>query len=362
VTAQAYLDAGAPPSLYASVGARLDALVPWFGLEDQRATIRRAYALLCSRSLRIPAGVRPLHGSRLNEDGTPFQLAVAVASSGARLQFVADVGPLSAGAAERAAAARRCLRRLARAFGASAWVPHLIEVFDELAPPDDPDLLADDAGPAWMGVSFAAGRAASLKLYVNARWGRADARWARLTALAEVAGVAREWQEAHLRAAALEPLGVSLTVADGAAPTYRIYLGGYGRRFRDYEELAHDCGGAALAGLVRRYGRTLLGAGYDHPTRSAVWSLGAEEGSFVDHKLELCGHCAFADDVQARGRCLEWLRAIGAPPAPYVRLVDLLSGSGLGTRGRLHAYLGVGSSRGRPYSTFYFNPAASLQS
>lgn len=361
MTAQAYLAAGTAPSLYSSIRGRLDRLLPTFALEGQRETIREAYALLCRPSLQISARGRPLHGSRLNEDGTPFQLAVAVAGSTARLQLVSDIGPLSGGSAERTAAVRNRLPRVADALGASECVSHLSEVLDELAPADDPDLLGDGSGPAWLGVSFTENRPASLKVYINARWGPEHARWARLTQVAGMAGVTREWSESRARTGELEPLGVSITVAAGAAPKYRMYLGGYGRPFGSYEDLARACGGAALAGLVQRYGRTLLADDYDHPTRSAVWSFGAEEGSFVDHKLELCGHCAFEDDVQARRRSLAWLRAIGASALAYTHAVDVLSDpSPSGTHARLHAYLGVGASRGRPYSTFYFNPAATL--
>ena len=355
MTAQAYLDT---PSLYTSVVERLDALVPSFGLEGRRETIRKAYELLCRRSLQLPAGRRPLHGSRLNEDGTPFQLALALAGPTARLQFVSDIGPLSGGNAERGVAARRCLPRIARVLGASMWVAHLSEVLDELAPQDDPDLLADDSGVVWVGVSFAAGRPPALKVYINARWGCEDARWARLATFAEIARVTRGWCDVRARAAALEPLGVSLTVAAGGSPKYRSYLGGYGRPFGYYEDLARVCGGTALAGLVRRFGRVVLAEGYHRPTRSAVWSIGAEDGSFVDRKLELCGHCVFEDDEKARERALAWLRATGTSAAPYVRVVDVLSGER--SRSRLHAYLGVGANRGRPYSTFYFNPAATL--
>jgi hypothetical protein len=361
VTAQAQLNAGTAPSLYTSVRSRLDQLLPTFRLEDQRQTIQDAYALLCRRALWFPVGGRPLHGSRLNDDGTPFQLGLTIAGSSTRLQFVSDVGPLSAGNAERGAAIRQHLPRIADALGSAGGVSHLSELLDEFAPPDDPELLADDSGPVWLGVSFAANRPASLKTYINARRGPEDARWSRLAAFAGVAGVAREWHEARACAAQLLPLGVSVTVADGASPKYRIYLGGYGRRFAYYEELARACGGAALAGLVRRYGRTLLADAYGYPTRSVVWSFGAEHGSFVDHKFELCGHCAFQDDVEARARSLAWLRSTGASAAPYTRAVDVLSGtSARRPRTRLHAYLGVGANPHGPYSTFYFNPAATL--
>lgn len=361
MTAQPYLDPDTTSSVYTSVRRELDLLLPTFGLEGQRETIRDVYGLLCRRSLRFPAGSRPLHGSRLNEDGTPFQLAVAVTGSTARLQLVSDVGPLAAGNAERAMAARRCLPRIADVLACSGWVSHLLDVLDEFVPTDDPNLLGDDSGPVWLGVSVAPNRLASLKVYINARWGTPDARWARLTEFAGVAGVTRDWREARAHAAELEPLGVSVTVTAGAPPKYRIYLGGYGRRFGYYEDLAHVSAGSTLAGLVRRYGQTVLADRHGHPTRSVVWSFGAEDGSFVDHKVELCGHCAFEDDVEARVRSLAWLRATGALAAPYTHAVDVLSGTSARLpRTRLHAYLGVGANRHGPYSTFYFNPAATL--
>jgi hypothetical protein len=78
-----------------------------------------------------------------------------------------------------------------------------------------------------------------------------------------------------------------------------------------------------------------------------------------DFKLELCGHCAFDTDIQANKRCIDWLSEAGVYSAPYVQMVDHLSGGVLsGTEARLHAYLGIGARKGQPYSTFYFNPAA----
>lgn len=361
MTAQAQLHPETAPSLHTSIRSRIDELLPTCGLDDQRKTIHDAYALLCGRALRFPIGQRPLHRSRLNDDGTPFQLALAIAGTNTQLQFVSDVGPLSGGNARRGRAVRRDLPRIADTLKSVSWTSHLCEMLDEFAPPADPDLLRDESGPVWLGVSFAANRPPSLKAYVNARWGPEDARWSRLATLAGVAGVAHEWGQLRARAARLDPLGVSITVAGGALPKYRIYLGGYGRRLGYYEELARACGGAALAGLVGRYGRTLLADRYGHPTRSVVWSFGAEQGSFVDHKFELCGHCAFEDDVEARTRSLMWLRAIGASTAAYTNAVNVLSGTSVRPpRSRLHAYLGVGANGHRPYSTFYFNPAATL--
>ena len=84
--------------------------------------------------------------------------------------------------------------------------------------------------------------------------------------------------------------------------------------------------------------------------------MGLQAGRLADIKVELCGHCAFDSDVQARDRCLEWLRDDPQAGAIYRRVVELLMGGSLSaTQTTLHSYLGVGSRNDR---TFYFNPAA----
>jgi len=66
-------------------------------------------------------------------------------------------------------------------------------------------------------------------------------------------------------------------------------------------------------------------------------------------------------DARIPARCVEWLRKVNVSPELYLRVVDVLSeGTLSAVDAKLHAYLGVGVNRGRPYSTFYFNPAAGL--
>jgi len=361
VTAQADLPEVAAPSLYDCIGARLDALIPSFGLAAERTTIRHAYRLLCRESLGLSTGRRPARMSRLNADGMPFQFGLTLGPSPAPLQFVTETGPPFAGNVERAAAARRSIHRLAGLADARDGRSLLTELLSEFAPPEDPDLLADDAGALWIGAAFASGRRPRLKVYVNAKWGRQESRWTRLAAFADRVGAAREWKATRGLVEELEPLGMSLTLAAGAAPAARIYLSGYGMSFSYYERLAAACGGPAYAELLRLYGQTMLTDDYSHPTRSAVWSLGTAAGSLIDHKLELCGHCAFDSDARIPARCVEWLRKVNVSPELYLRVVDVLSeGTLSAVDAKLHAYLGVGVNRGRPYSTFYFNPAAGL--
>jgi hypothetical protein len=361
VTAQADLPEVTAPSLYDCVGARLDTLIPSFGLAEERTSIRHAYRLLCREPLGLSTWRRPSRVSRLNADGMPFQFGLTLGASGSPLQFVTETGPPLAGNAERAAAARQGIRRLAVLAGTREGLSLVTELLGELAPPDDPDLLAEDAGAFWIGAAFAPGRSPRLKVYVNAKWGGHEDRWARLAAFADRVGAAHEWKARRGMVEELEPLGISLTLAADAAPAARIYLSGYGRSFSYYERLGAACGGPAFAELLRLYGQTMLADDYRYPTRSAVWSLGTVAGSLTDCKLELCGHCAFDSDARIRAHCVEWLQHVNVSPELYLRMVDVLSGGTLSAvDAKLHAYVGVGVNRGRPYSTFYFNPAAGL--
>lgn len=346
----------AQATLYDHVGGLLAELVPYFGLERRRATVERAYALLCRESLAFPRDGRPVRASRLNADGTPFEFSLAIGTRPPALQFLAETGRAEASGDERLASARAAVAALSELFGAGAALPGILECLDEMAPGDDPALMADGAGAAWLGAGFAPGRPPGLKLYVNARWGREERRWERLAAFAGRFGVAAAWEEVEVAARDdLAPLGVSLTVAAGVPAAGRIYLTGYGRPFGAYERLAARRGGSALERSIRRYGQLILGDDYRHPTRSVVCSFGIRGAAIEDFKLELCAHCAFDSDAEARERCLRWLHEQDASPAPYLDMLRLLDRGG---RSGLHAYVGLGVGRDGPSSTFYFNPAA----
>jgi hypothetical protein len=90
-----------------------------------------------------------------------------------------------------------------------------------------------------------------------------------------------------------------------------------------------------------------------------VCSVGLNSGEEPDLKFELCGHCAFVSDLDARSACLDWLAFQNVDPTPYRLLSDTLSGNYLNaTASTLHAYVGIGLKRGQPYSTIYLKPNA----
>lgn len=344
-------------SLYERVGHQLDGLAALLGLHSTRALIARSHELLCKESADYPAAQRPPRRSTLNADGTPVQLALTLGAAGVRLQFLSDVGAPELSSSQRLAVGRAGLRELAELIGAQGALARIEQLVERMAPSRNPDLLAEPAGAFWIGARFAPGRDPKLKIYINAKWGEDGDRWARLADCAEQLDAGHAWRAVQeLVVEELHPLGVALGAGADGAIAGRIYLSGYGRDWGYLEALGAACGGGAFAQRLRRCGRTLLGEDYGYPTRSVVCSLGLRGGRLADIKVELCGHCAFGSDLQARARCLQWLRDDEHAAAVYTRVVELLAGGSLSpSQVTLHSYLGVGSGHDR---AFYFNPAA----
>jgi hypothetical protein len=350
------------PSVYRLVAAQLDALIPLLGLQAARSLVARSYELVCREALAFEPGHRPLRPSRVNADGTPFQLSLALGASGARLQFLSDTGAAGQSNARRLASDRARIWELAQLFGAQQALSSIESLVEQLAPSTDHALLTDHAGPTWIGAGFSPRHPPSFKVYINAKWGEQTTRWARLHAFARRFGLSDDWRALReMLDGDLEPLGVALVVSARAPVTGRIYLSGYGKPFAYLEALGRAFGGSAFEEQLRRYGRTVLRDDYRYPTRSVVCSLGIGERRTTDFKVELCGHCAFDSDVQALARCAEWLRNAAVDAAVYEQVVALLSsGAPSSSVATLHAYVGLGSGQGTPESTFYFNPAPGL--
>ena len=298
----------------------------------------------------------PPRRSTLNADGTPLQLSLTLGWSGARLEFLSDVGEPALSTAERMVAGRVRVRELAELIGAQRAVERIEPLVDTMAPAGNPQLLSEPAGAFWIGAGFAPGRSPTLKLYVNARWGEEGARWARLAEFAARLGAEVAWREVReLVAEELEPLGVALAANPDGAIAGRIYVSGYGKTWEYLEALGRAYGGAVYGERLRDCAQTLLADDHAYPTRSVVCSFELLAGRLGDVKVELCGHCAFDSDRQARERCEQWLRDDQQALDVYTRVTNLLSGGSLSaTQTTLHSYMGLGSGHSR---TLYFNPA-----
>jgi len=351
---------GSGESFFDYVGSLLGSLIPRFGLDRSQETIARAYHLICRESLAIPKGRRPPNFSRINQDGTPFQFSLTLGAFRPPLQFLSEAGIPGSSNEDRLLLSKERIGSLCTLFGAKEPRSDDFNLLDEMVPAGDPDLRADPAGAVWIGTRFAPEDEPKLKIYLNVKWGPAPKRWARLNPFASYFGAAARWQELEkLVKAEMEPLGAALIYDSGHPPSGRIYLSAYGRPLAYYRYLARLTTNMAFQSLFERYTETLLRADCRYPTHSIVCSFGFDPQGNLDFKFEMCAHCAFASDVEARGRCLDWLKLQEVEPTGYLQMLEILSDGVLSeTEPLLHCYVGLGLKRDQPYSTFYFKPVA----
>jgi hypothetical protein len=96
-------------------------------------------------------------------------------------------------------------------------------LLNALAPETNIDLLADPAGAYWIGAAFTAAREPHMRIYINARWGKEQERWARLSRFAAHFDESTQWQDiATTLAPDLQPLGVAITFKGVQLPAGRI--------------------------------------------------------------------------------------------------------------------------------------------
>jgi hypothetical protein len=336
-------------------------LIPLFGVGRQRDAVLDAFAALTGESLAIEPWQRSPARSRINADGTPFQIALDLRAGAApALQFLGEAGRPDACAGDRRTASLIALRTLGRLCHAGAEAEAITPLLD--------DLVAVERGTAappslfWFALRFGAEGPPALTVYVNGAWGPEPEAWRRFDRLAQAMAAERRWRALRPLVAPLSPLGLAITIRAGAAPSARVYLRGYGLRAVWYREAMAIASDSAVAGdAFDRCAATLLGDAWSHPTQSVVFS--ADVGSAVaGAKVEFCGHCAFDDDAVAGARVERWLRAAALDLESYVRVVDAITGgqpvAPIGRRAALHAFAGVGVRAAGPYASIYLNPGA----
>lgn len=329
------------------------------GLSTQAARIIGTYDALCRESLDLPVGRRPLQASQLNADGTPFQLALILGAGRPALQFLTEAAAPGSHGAARLQAATRAMRQLAALIDAESALVEVQPWIDALAPPVDADLLACEAGALWLGAGFAQDCGACMKVYVNARWGPAPARWGRLDELAARFGQADAWRALAATMPGAEPLGAAVLIGADAPPSARLYLTGQGRDLAGGLAFAQRGGGTRFRTHVEQAASLLLDGSPASATRALVASIALRSDGLADPKVELCAPWIFDSDAQAAARCRCWLDRIDVDPALYERGLALCAGAAPDASACVaHAYVGAGLSRGHVSASFYFNPAA----
>ncbi len=346
-------------SLYDRVGLQLRDLASRFDLAAKQAQISQAYETLCRESLDMPIGRRPPQFSRINEDGTPFQYALTMAPGRpSPLQFLSEAGIPGSSMIDRVAMSRHRIDTLCSLLGAEERRQQLCSLIDRVAPRTGFELHTDGAGAFWVGIRFSPGAQVKLIVYINGKWGNADARWARANEFAACLGALEVWRGVEsLFAEGMEPLGLALTVSQDRPITGRIYASSYGKSVAFYERMVRSLNQPGSYAVLSEFAEIMLGDERRYPIRSAVCSVGLNQQSEPDFKLELCGHCMFASDVDAVARCNRWLEAAKADPSRYQHLLRVVASGPFSSTGtHLHSYVGFGWKDHELYTSIYLKP------
>lgn len=327
------------------------------GLHPQRDVILTAFEIIGAESFGS-FSTEPPRFSRINLDGLPLQYALALGAFEPTLQFVSEARVPRSSNLAHIKLSKEKIETLCRLLLMDEGTFALTKLLDEMVPETDPDLLSDHAGALWISPSFTRHKSPKLTLYMNAKWGSAKKQKDRLERFASYFCAEAHWEKfAALAEDEMQPLGVAVNLSKESQATGRIYLSTFGKRVDYFADLARALNNRSLDVLIERYATITLAAASMYPTQSAVCSIGIGMTRDPELKIELCGHCAFANDVDAKARCLEWLAYMNIDSQPYLQLLEILSEGCLNpTSSVLHAYVGIGIKEGQPYSTIYLKP------
>lgn len=342
-------------------------LIPALGVGRQADVVLGAFDALCSESLAIEAEARSPHRSRINADGTPFQVSLDLRRGrDPALQFLGEAGSLHASAATRWEASIQALHALGAACDVRAEAQALLPVLRGLVPPAL-NRAEVPASLCWFAVRVPPGGLPALTVYVNAAWDRDAARWTRIEALADTLASGARWRALLPQLSELTPLGIALSPRQGERLRARVYLRAYGQPLGAYRALLTAASASAVAPIAfDACADALVAAGVERPTQSVVFSVDLGDPPEAGAKVEFCGHCLFTSDREAEQRIRRWLAAAGLDDAPYCAAVGALTeGHEVPApmhRASLHAFAGVGVRGDEPYASIYLNPGAVLGS
>jgi hypothetical protein len=355
------------PLLFDQVRGQVERLIPLFGLHRQTSAILSLFDTLCAESLDMEVQDRVPEFSRINADGTPFQVSLSLSRRGpVGFQFLSEAGRPAYSAEGRSKASFALLNQLAGECAVLAQLESLFPTLCRLVPLRPLDLQASSAGVLWLALGFVPDFAPTLTIYANGRWGAECKRWQRLEEVAAYFGSSERWRSIASHATPrLSPLGVAFTLSSGRPTTGRIYLQAFGEPLDVYRGLflrSNAAPGAAEA--FEQFSRSMLRDNLGYPTRSAVFSVELPASLMTGAKFELCAHCAFKDDAEAATRIFGWLRQLGADYDCYdaaVSQLGLRRGLGSHSPPALHAYVGLGTRNCGPYASVYLNPGPILE-
>lgn len=318
----------------------------------------KTYEIICKESLAMPLGKRPPNFSRINEDGTPFQFSLSLAPGKSPLQFLSEAGVPGSSCFERIILSRERINTLAKIYASEKVMFAANTIFDRFAPSHDPDLLADPAGAFWIGTSFSPIKEQKIKVYINGKWGPEDKMWTRLDMFASYFSGNEQWDKIKKTLMArMKPLGMSVTLSKESSLNGRIYVYAFGNTLTYYGNLIELVTNQEYHELFKSFIKIILGKECKYPMGSVVCSF--EFGNRKpDFKFELCGHCVFANDFEAKKKILNWQKHVDVDPSIYLSTLEVMSEGCLSrTHNNLHRFVGLGLKQKRTYTSVYLKPS-----
>lgn len=345
-------------SLYDILSEQLSALTDNLDLNDQKNLIMKAYEVTCKESLGHLKS-KPLPDfSRMNPDGTPFQFSLHLSSKSSSLQYLTEAGILGSSVADRMKLSRTKMHALAGLLHVVPEMSVASKLIDQVAPENDPELLCDAAGAFWVGAGFSLAARPKLTIYVNGSWGSESRQWERISSFVADFGGNNLWETSRkLLCSGMKPLGLAISLSEGAPLSGRVYLRVYGNSLSYFDSLVQLTRNKMYHSYFERFIDTFLGEDKNYPLRSIVCSYGFGEGTVTDFKFELCGHCALENDVIAKEKCLRWFNSVGLNSSAYLAMLRVMAKEKLSSKSiHLHSHIGLGLKEEEVYSTIYFNP------
>ncbi len=299
------------------------------------------FELLTRESLSFrPDGTQPPFSGICN-DGTPWQFCSTLDSSSSSLRYLTEVGSPGASLADRIALSRERIAAAFRMLDFPSVAYQRSESLFNLLPSRE-DLRAG----LWVAVAHASGGHCRVRVYANNGWGEELERWLRLVRCLDALGgtgyAASLRRLLPILTAAFSPAGFAVTFPQEPA-ICKLYLRPIGNSWsacREVFRLTHAPREVDfIAGLEKSLGCTLEVI----PHRALILSLAAPlTGGDFDVKVDLCGHCIFASDVEAQETVFRFADAFALDRAPYRALLDAMGSSGWQSAPELHSFLGVG--------------------
>ena len=323
--------------------------------EDERS-FWELFQLLTSESLNFRSDGTQSPFSGICNDGTPWQYCCQLGAQRSSLRYLTEIGRPGTTLRDRIALSRE---RIAAAFQMLQFPPAALQRAGALYGllPDREELRAG----LWVAVAYVDSGRCRVRVYANNGWGDELERWLRLVRCLEALGgigyAASIRPLLPLLTEAFSPAGFAVTFPE-EPPVCKLYLRPIRNSWSECRKILHFTAAKRGVEFIARVEEGLGCELESVPNRALILSLATSlSGGPFDTKIDLCGHCLFASDIEAEKTVSRMANRFGLNQGPYRTLLDAIGFSGWQSAPQLHSFLGVGmASDGTVRVNIYAKP------